>query len=131
MRRGTDIQQQYVFAKIASPRNSRTAGDEEQVVRDSVSPGHTSKAYAPTQFQDDVDVAECALDEQLEQLQRHYATASRAVSRTRFEIELLEKRDDIPAYLMEHAIRQRAAAETRCARLLTALEALEDRMENA
>ena len=41
-------------------------------------------------------MAECALDEQLEQLQRHYATASRAASRARFEIELLEKRDDIP-----------------------------------
>ena len=51
-------------------------------------------------------------------------------SRARFEIELLEKRDDIPAHLLEHARRQRAAAETRCARLLTAIEALEDRLEN-
>ena len=96
-----------------------------------VSQGYTFRGYAPTQFQDDVDVAECALDEQLEQLQRHYAAASRAVSRSRFEIELLEKRDDIPSYLLEHAIRQRAAAETRCGRLLSAIEALEDRLENA
>ena len=92
--------------------------------------GYASNAYAPTQFQDDVDVAECALDEQLEQLQRHYATASRAAARARFEIELLEKRDDIPAHLVSNARRQRAAAETRCTRLLTAIEALEDRLEN-
>jgi len=96
-----------------------------------VSQGYASKAYGPTQFQDDVDVAECALDEQLEQLQRHYATASRAASRARFEIELLEKRDDVPAHLLAQVKRQRAAAETRCARLLTAIEALEDRLENA
>jgi ribosome-associated translation inhibitor RaiA len=95
-----------------------------------VSQGYASNAYAPTQFQDDVDVAECALDEQLEQLQRHYATASRAASRARFEIELLEKREDIPAHLLANAKRQRAAAETRCTRLLTAIEALEDRLEN-
>lgn len=95
------------------------------------SQGYALNAYAPTQFQDDSDVAECALDEQLEQLQRHYATASRAVSRAGFELELLKKRDDIPAHLIEHAIRQRAAAETRCARLLTAIEALEERLENS
>jgi hypothetical protein len=94
-----------------------------------ISQGYASRAIL-TQFQDDVDVAECALDEQLEQLQRHYATASRAVSRSRCEIELLEKREDTPAYVMDHAVRQRAAAETRCARLLTAIEALEDRLEN-
>jgi ribosome-associated translation inhibitor RaiA len=99
-------------------------------VRQTVSQGYASNAYAPTQFQDDVDVAECALDEQLEQLQRHYATASRAASRARFEIELLEKRDDVPAHLVANAKRQRAAAETRCARLLTAIEGLEDRLEN-
>ena len=84
-----------------------------------VSHGIRASAYVPTQFQDDVDVAECALDEQLEQLQRHYAAASRAASRARFEIELLEKRDDIPAHVLAQARRQRAAAETRCARLLT------------
>jgi len=95
-----------------------------------VSHGYGSSTFGPTQFQDDTDVAECALDEQLEQLQRHYATASRAASRARFEIELLEKRDDISENLLAHARRQRAAAETRCARLLTAIEALEERLEN-
>jgi len=99
-------------------------------VRNTVSQGYSSTAYGPTQFQDDVDVAGCALDEQLEQLQRHYAAASRAVSRSRFEIELLETRDDVPAHLLANARRQRAAAETRCTRLLTAIEALEDRLEN-
>jgi len=78
-----------------------------------------------------VDFAQCALDEQLEQLQRHYATASRAVQRARYEIELLEKRDDVSRFVVEQVTRQRAAAETRCARLLTAIEALEDRLENA
>ncbi|HEU4780416.1 MAG TPA: hypothetical protein VFS58_11095 [Steroidobacteraceae bacterium] len=96
-----------------------------------VSQGFGSANYGPTQFQDDVDVAECALDEQLEQLQRHYATASRAVSRACFEIDLLEKREDVPESLLAQAKRQRAAAETRCARLLTAIETLEDRLENA
>jgi len=100
-------------------------------VRDSISQGYVANAYAPTQFQDDIDVAECALDEQLEQLQRHYATASRAASRARFEIELLEKRDDVSVHVLAQVKRQRAAAETRRARLLTAIEALEDRLENA
>jgi hypothetical protein len=101
-------------------------------VRDSsISTGYARGAYAPTQFQDDVDVAECALDDKLEQLQRQYATASRAVSRTRFEIELLEKRDDVSPHVLAQVNRQRAAAETRCARLLAAIEALEDRLENA
>lgn len=95
-----------------------------------VSQGYGPTGHGPTQFQDDVDVAECALDEQLEQLQRHYATASRAASRARFEIELLEKRDDVAEHVLSHARRQRAAAETRCTRLLTAIEALEDRLEN-
>jgi hypothetical protein len=117
---------------IASPRHTQTAGGTGANVRDTtVAQGYGSGTYANTQFQDDVDVAECALDEQLEQLQRHYATASRAVSRSRFEIELLEKRDDIPAQLLANARRQRAAAETRCARLLSAIETLEDRLENA
>jgi hypothetical protein len=117
---------------ISSPRHSQTAAGTGAVVRNTAaSPGYTAKAYSPTQFQDDVDVAECALDEQLEQLQRHYATASRAAARARFEIELLEKRDDIPAHLIANARRQRAAAETRCARLLTAIETLEERLENA
>jgi ribosome-associated translation inhibitor RaiA len=127
----TDIQQQHDFAMIAPPRHTQTAGEQERVVRQtSGSQGYAANAYAPTQFQDDVDVAECALDEQLEQLQRHYATASRAVSRARFEVELLEKRDDVPDPVIAQAKRQRAAAETRCTRLLTAIEALEDRLEN-
>jgi chromosome segregation ATPase len=92
--------------------------------------GYTPSRFAPTQFQDDVDVAGCALDEQLEQMQRHYAAASRAAARARVEIEQLEKRADVPDYLLDNAKRQRAAAETRCARLLTAIEALEDRLEN-
>ena len=93
--------------------------------------GFAPSAYVPTQFQDDVDVAECALDEQLEQLQRHYAAASRAsVACAHSRSNLLEKRDDIPAHMLDHARRQRAAAETRCARLLSAIEALEDRLEN-
>lgn len=96
----------------------------------SVTSSYAPNGFVPTQFQDDVDVAECALDEQLEQMQRHYAAASRAASRARFEIELLEKRDDIPAHLIALARRQRAAAETRCTRLLTAIEGLEDRLEN-
>ena len=96
-----------------------------------ISSGFARSAFTPTQFQDDVDVAECALDERLEQLQRQYATASRAVSRTRFEIELLEKRDDVSPHVLAQVKRQRAAAETRCVRLLTAIEALEDRLENS
>jgi hypothetical protein len=77
-----------------------------------------------------VDVAECALDEQLEQLQRRYAAASRAASRARFEVELLEKRDDITGNVLELARRQRAAAETRSQQLLRAIDALEDRLES-
>jgi hypothetical protein len=76
-----------------------------------------------------VDVAECALDEQLELLQRRYAAASRAASRARFEQELLEKRDDIHANVLEQARRQRAAAETRSLQLLRAIDALEDRLQ--
>jgi len=92
--------------------------------------GYTPNAYVPTQFQEDVDVAACALDEQLEQWQRHYAAACRASARARIEIELLEKRDDVPEHLISHARRQYAAAEIRCARLLAAIEGLEDRLEN-
>jgi len=99
------------------------------VANTSLSSGYTPSAFVPTQFQEDVDVAGCALDEQLEQLQRHYAAAVRAAARTRIEIESLEKRDDIPEYLLSHAKRQHDAAEIRCARLLTAIEGLEDRLE--
>ena len=95
----------------------------------SVLGGYTPSAYLPTQFQEDIDVAGCALDEQLEQLQRHYAAACRASARARIEIELLERRDDIPEHLLNHARRQHAVADTRCARLLNAIEALEERLE--
>jgi septal ring factor EnvC (AmiA/AmiB activator) len=86
--------------------------------------------YVPAEFQHDFDVAECALDEQLEQLQRQYASATRAASRAKFEFELLEKRAGTPAHLLATAKRQRAAAETRCARLIRAIDALEERLEN-
>jgi hypothetical protein len=78
-----------------------------------------------------VDVAECALDDQLEQLQRRYATASRAASKARFEVELLAGRDPVPAQLLAQAQRQKAAAETRSTQLLRAIDVLEDRMEYA
>jgi hypothetical protein len=89
----------------------------------------TRGAFVPTEFHDVTDVADCALDDQLEQLQRQYAAATRAASRAKFELELLEKRDDIPAHMVTQAKRQRAAAETRSARLLSAIDALEDRLE--
>ena len=87
--------------------------------------------FVPTEYQEMADVAECALDEQLEQLQRRYATASRAASKARFEVELLEGRDDVPANVLTQAQRQKAAAETRSNQLLRAIDALEDRMEDA
>jgi hypothetical protein len=52
-----------------------------------------------------------------------------APPRARIEIETLEKRGDIPEHLLDHARRQHAAADTRCARLLTAIEGLEERLE--
>jgi hypothetical protein len=88
-------------------------------------------AYVPTEFHEVTDVAECALDDQLEQLQRQCASASRAVSSTRLELELLEKRADASQAQLANARQQRAAAETRSFRLLNAIEALEDRLENA
>jgi hypothetical protein len=84
-------------------------------------------AFIPAEYHDATDVAECAIDEQLEQLQRQYATASRAAARARVELELLEKRDDIGANILAQARRQRSAAEARCAVLLRNIEALEDR----
>ena len=86
--------------------------------------------YVPAEFQHDFDIAECALDEQLEHLQRQHATATRAASRARFELDLLEKRADIPAHLVATANRQRIAAETRSERLMRAIDALEERLEN-
>lgn len=88
-------------------------------------------AFVPTEFQEMVDVADCALDEQLEQLHRRYATASRAASKAKFEMDLLAGRDDVPANLIAQAGRRCAAAETRSASLLRAIDALEDRMEHA
>lgn len=92
---------------------------------------HQRGAFLPTEFFDDADVAECALDDQLEQLHRQYAAASRASSRSKFELELLEARGDIHAYVLAQARRQRAAAETRCARLVRAIDALEERLERS
>jgi hypothetical protein len=86
-------------------------------------------AFVPAEFQHDSDVAECALDEQLEHLYRQYAAATRAVSRARFETELLEVRDHAEASVLTHSRRQRAAAEARCARLVRAIDALEERLE--
>jgi hypothetical protein len=63
-------------------------------------------------------------------LQRLYAAASRAASRSKFEADLLEKRDDIHPHILAQAKRQRVAAETRSAQLLRAIDALEDRLEN-
>jgi hypothetical protein len=83
----------------------------------------------PLAFQDAADVAECALDEQLEQLQRQHAAAERAASRAGFEVELLEKRDDIEPHILAQARRQRAAAETRSQALTRAIDALEYRLE--
>jgi hypothetical protein len=86
--------------------------------------------FFPPGYDDAADVAECALDEQLEMLHRQYAAASRAASRAKFELELLEKRGDINAHILDQARRQKAAAETRSLQLLKAIDALEDRMEN-
>ena len=86
--------------------------------------------YVPAEFQHDFDVAECALDEQLEQLQRQYASAIRAASRARFELELLELGSNVHPYMLAQAKRQRAAAETRGARLVRAIDALEERLES-
>jgi hypothetical protein len=86
--------------------------------------------YVPAEFQHDFDVADCALDEQLEQLQRQYASASRAASRAKFEVELFEKRTDLHPHVLAQARRQRGAADTRCARLIRAIDALEERLEN-
>jgi septal ring factor EnvC (AmiA/AmiB activator) len=86
--------------------------------------------YVPAEFQHDFDVADCALDEQLEQLQRQYASATRAAARASFELQLLERRTDIHPHVIAQAKRQRSAADTRCARLTRAIDALEERLEN-
>ena len=87
-------------------------------------------ALMPAEFHEFLDVAECALDEQLEALQRRYASASRAAARARFEVELLEQRDDINPNVLTQARKQRVAAENRSQQLLRAIDALEDRLEN-
>lgn len=87
-------------------------------------------SYVPTEFQHDFDVAECALDEQLEHLQRQYASAIRAASRARFELEMLERAGDVQYHLVAQAKRQRSAAEKRSERLMRAIDALEERLEN-
>ena len=99
-------------------------------MRNPASIGGSTRRFVPPEFHEVVDVAECALDEQLEQLQRRYAAASRAASKARFELELLEKRDDINPNVLEQARRQRTAAETRSQKLLRAIDALEDRLEH-
>jgi len=101
-----------------------------EAVKNSASFAGTRGTFIPPEFHELVDVAECALDEQLEQLQRRYAAASRAASRARFEFELLEKRDDISPNILEQSRRQRAAAETRSQQLLRAIDALEDRLNH-
>lgn len=85
--------------------------------------------FRPATFIDDMDVAECALDEQLEMLYRRYAAASRALARANFETELLRGRDDIHPTLLEVARNRHAAAEIRCGRLMQAIDALEERLE--
>ena len=96
----------------------------------SASSADSRAAFVPTEFQEMVDVAECALDDQLERLQRRYATASRAASKARFELELLAGRDAVPVPLLAQAQRQKAAAETRSNQLLRAIDALEERLED-
>ena len=93
-----------------------------------LSPGSTP-SFIPPGFHELIDVAECALDEQLESLQRCYAAASRATARARCEVELLESRGDIHPHILAQAQRQHAAAETRSHELQRAMDALEDRLE--
>jgi len=90
----------------------------------------TSAVYVPTHFDEVIDTAGCAVDDQLERLQRQFAAASRAADNARIELELLEMRDDIPVNVLTQARRQQAAAQTRNARLRRAIIALESRTEN-
>jgi hypothetical protein len=91
----------------------------------------TNAVYVPTQFDEVIDTAGCAVDEQLERLQRQYAAASRAAARARIELELLESRDGVPENVLTQARRQHAAAVTCSARLQRAIDALESRAENS
>jgi hypothetical protein len=88
-----------------------------------------TSAFIPREFGEIVDVAECALDEQLEALQRQYAAACRAAARSRCEVEQLELRDDISPNVLAQARRQRSAAEIRSQQLMRVIDALEDRRE--
>jgi hypothetical protein len=100
-------------------------------VRDtSSSQVYARSAFVPAEFQDDVDVADCALDDRVEQLHREHAAASRSAEQARLEEDLLKNRDDIHPHVLAQARNQRAAAETRCARLMRAIDALEERLEN-
>ena len=90
---------------------------------------YSGASFLTRGYQDAADVAECALDEQLERLQRQHAAASRAVSRARFELEALQVRDDIHPHILAQVQRQHAAAETRSEQLLQAIDALELRLE--
>jgi hypothetical protein len=123
----TDIQTTWRAAKMR-PRGMVVI--KEKVVRDPASFTESRSAFFPPEFHELVDVAECALDEQLEVLQRRYAAASRAASRARFEVELLEQRDDINPNVLVQARKQRVAAESRSQQLLSAIDALEDRLES-
>src|SRR5262249_50027360 len=131
-RRLTDIQPTHASAIMRPHRRvvCHTPVIKGEDVSNPASVSGSTTQFIPPEFHEVVDVAECALDEQLEQVQRRYAAASRAASRARFELELLEKRDDITANVLEQARRQRAAAETRSHQLLRAMDALEDRLEH-
>jgi len=100
-----------------------------EIVRDHSAFTDTQTSFIPPEFREIVDVADYALDEHHELLQRQYAAASRAASRARFELEQLEQRDDINPNVLTQARRQRAAAETRSQQLMRAMDALEDRMD--
>ena len=49
-------------------------------MRDPASSATPGAGFIPPEFQEMVDLAECALDEQMEQLQRRYASATRAAA---------------------------------------------------
>lgn len=94
-------------------------------------PASSTAVFAPPptlEFDDAADVAECALDEQLEQLQRLHATACRAAARAEQELRMLESRDDIHPHILAQTRRQHAAAETRSQGLQRAIDALEGRL---
>jgi septal ring factor EnvC (AmiA/AmiB activator) len=90
---------------------------------------YSGAALLPRGYQDAADVAECALDEQLEHLQRQYAAASRAVSRAWIDLQALQGRDDIHPHILAQLQRQHAAAEIRSEQLFQAIDALEHRLE--